>query len=299
MMSFDEFAVAIKDSVASYISGDVTLDIRDVTKNNGVIKKGLTLRKVDENVYPTVYLEEMYNDFCDDAISIDDLALQIVNTYEEIGGVGVEELNADKYLSLEYVKENVVYCLVNKDRNAELLEIAPHREYMDLTLVYRVIMPMSDTGAFMSILVKDEHLKLWNADEDMLFEWAKSNTERLLPSQTMTIGEMARKNHILSLMGIDPDDDFMLIVTNEQGINGAGVMLYADELRKISDRLNSDIYILPSSIHELIVIRAGEDNSSELLDMVKSVNVGILDPTDILSDSVYRYNRTGELKKVA
>ena len=70
----------------------------------------------------------------------------------------------------------------------------------------------------------------------------------------------------------------MYVLTNKQKVNGASCMLYPDLIRQFSDRIGKNLFIIPSSVHELL-----------LFDTQVRVE-------EILSYSLYFYDRqTGEI----
>ena len=99
---------------------------------------------------------------------------------------------------------------------------------------------------------------------------------------------------------VDAEADEMYILCNKKKAGGAGVLLYDRILENLSSKLESDLYILPSSIHETIIIRADKDkNISDLQDMVKNINNTVVSTEDILSDKVYHYIRSNKELKIA
>lgn len=82
------------------------------------------------------------------------------------------------------------------------------------------------------------------------------------------------------------------VLSNTYGITGAAVLLYPEELEKMSELLQSDLIILPSSVHEVLVVEDdGHIELSVYLNMVRSVNQEDVPEEDILSDNIYVYRR--------
>ena len=87
----------------------------------------------------------------------------------------------------------------------------------------------------------------------------------------------------------------MYVLSNSRMINGAAAMLYPDMLKDLSEKLDSNLYIIPSSVHEVIVFSDNlADDEKSLRDMIYTVNRTQMDPQDILSDSLYFYDRKEE-----
>jgi len=98
---------------------------------------------------------------------------------------------------------------------------------------------------------------------------------------------------IFNKMDSDDISADMFVLTNISRINGAACMLYEDVLSNFANSIDSDLYILPSSIHEVIIVpQVNNLDKTELCQMVKEVNAEGVADDEILSDHVYVYNRT-------
>lgn len=165
-------------------------------------------------------------------------------------------------IDLADAKDNIVFQLVNTEQNKEMLAGVPHREFQDLSIIYRWVMKV-DTEGIQSAVVKNELAEQLGLNEEQLFKLAAENTRRILPpcvkSMNDVICEMFMKDgmpqEIAELMiGEMPADKTMWVISNDRGINGAISMLYEDKLHTLATELESDLYILPSSVHEVIVV---------------------------------------------
>lgn len=202
---------------------------------------------------------------------------------------------------MEHVRENVVMCLVNTEQNRELLADVPNRGFHDLSVIYRWVVE-STPNAIGSIIVTDKLAEEIGITEEELFRCAVENTRRICPVSVTCLGgtfgsipegidipqevreemEMAKRTA-----------ESMWIISNSSGINGAVSMLYEENLHQLAEKLGDDLFILPSSIHEVIAIptEMGEKNMTHLLEMVQEVNMGSVRLEERLSNSVYHYDR--------
>ena len=89
----------------------------------------------------------------------------------------------------------------------------------------------------------------------------------------------------------------MWIIGNERGINGAASMLYEDKLQKLANDMESDLYILPSSIHEVIAVSANMGEPEELAKLVEEINMSQVALEERLSNQVYHYDK--DLRKIS
>ena len=162
--------------------------------------------------------------------------------------------------------------------------------------------------------VYDHHhslLCLWDKRIEEIDLLATENTERLFPVQADRL-DMIVKAMMLHGLGEDNisedmqswllsgDDSMLYVVTNHLMVNGAGVMCYRNVIKNLADRLNSDLYILPSSLHEILVISTDGLDKEYLRDMVYTINRSKdISKEIILSDNVYLYSREKDCIEIA
>jgi len=158
-----------------------------------------------------------------------------------------------------------------------------------------------------TIRITNEHRKQWKVQLKELHELAADNTKRLFPVsirsmeeviRSMLMDEMSGKEEELSVeMNLFVENSTnaehrMYILTNEKGINGASCLLYPNVLSEFAERFQSDFYLFPSSIHEVILVPAQDQKSSrEYAEMVHEINATQVAKEEVLSDRVYFYSR--------
>ena len=143
-------------------------------------------------------------------------------------------------------------------------------------------------------IIHNRQARAWNITADELYELAKENTPKIYPSM------MGRLEHLVfgwdedkeEMVPLDTELPILFILSNQSGINGAICMLYEGVLKEFAEKIDTDLLILPSSIHEVLIHRYGEDLDVEVFkNMVRSVNENDVPKEDILSNSVYVYTR--------
>ena len=82
----------------------------------------------------------------------------------------------------------------------------------------------------------------------------------------------------------------MFVISNKQQINGAVNMMYDDVLSDIAEQVGTDLYIIPSSIHECIAVSCEVISAEALAEMVNEVNADCVKDEEVLSSHVYRFN---------
>ena len=269
--------------------------LREVEKNNGELKNGLMINRTgQETVLPCLYVDDVISRWKSGLLTLDEAAEEMIESYYEAAKVSVEVPKIDK----ELIMDQSFLVVINADRNESLLETMPHKRFLDLAAVVRVLIDLGRGGELSSIKVTNEVVEKLGIDADELFEAAAKNTEKNFPTRVRQLGQM-----VSDIMGEEDDDEMVmagppvLVLTNDQMMNGANIMCWPEKIGEYADRIGSDVYILPSSIHEVIL--QPMDDSIDLDDlkgMVYQINRSAVAPEEVLSDNVYLYRRsTGEL----
>lgn len=289
-MTMDEFAQELRELILERMPDIEDIQIKRVLKNNSVAKLGMLFEDKRSNVSLTIYLEEFYEAYCE-GMKLSEIANKVIVCYEKDGFK--QKVDVSFMREWEKVKPMVAYKLINKERNGELLEQIPNKDVLDLSMVFFV--SVEQYGG--SILIYNSHCEMWGIDVDELYEAAVENTPKICPLKLQTMKELFGELLIEELDKAEP----MYILSNEKKVCGAAAFLYPESLQQVADRVKSDFYILPSSIHETIIFPAEETVETEwLTDMVRTVNDTMVNEEEILGDNVYFYSReSGELKMVA
>ena len=293
-LSYDEFQGVLTEKVQRKLDEKIEVKVNDVTKNNGVILKGMSFHTNGEGISPTIYLESYYEAYLNGMEWAD-----IVDRIVDIFRVGSREKFFDihDFLDYEKAKERIVYKLVNAEKNSELLKQVPHRDVLDMAVVYYYLLD-NDELENATILIYNNHLENWGITLKELDLVAKKNTPKLLKSELKSITEVLAQ--LLKSRGIEEDfeleesdEEFgMYVLSNECKIFGAAAVLYKNVLKDFAGKLEKDLYILPSSVHEVILVPVKEGITWEVLqDMVKEVNQTQVEDVEVLSDTVYCYLR--------
>ena len=187
-MNKNEFMELVKDKVLDVLrERDSTLNaiIEKVTKSNGVLYCGLSFRGKD-NVQPVIYLDDFYKRF-EAGTNIDDIVNQVVEIYVTNR---INDIDIGSITDFEAVKDRIVVAIYNTESNAEKLSAIPHKEFKDLSIYYRVDIPLNDKEGMGSMIVNDHILKMWNVSTNELDAIAWSNTKRMYPSKLMSMFEI-------------------------------------------------------------------------------------------------------------
>ncbi len=294
-MTYEEFKSIIVTQLEQMLPPDTSVQLQTICKNNGLKLDGVTISSSQSNVSPTIYLNYYYekqNLFPD----FESICRDIMLTYEH--NRSTEHINADFFTDYELVQKHLAYRLINFEKNKELLETVPHVQYMDLAIVFYCLLNVSEHSSA-TILIHTNHLKLWNINAAELYHQACQTTPGLLPYDFRNMAEVLSDAFDKSTQpnqNIDRAADTfcpMYVLTNSQKLYGASCMLYPRLMETIAEKLDSDLFILPSSIHEIILIPAlDRSHYKELTDMVSEINRTELAADEMLSDHIYYYSRS-------
>lgn len=203
------------------------------------------------------------------------------------------------FLNYEAVKSNIVYKLINTERNKELLEDIPYIEFLDLSVVFQCLLSQNESR-LETLLIHNVHTKLWDVTVVDLYKAAKENTGRLLPYEIKNMADVI--DEILKAEGTEqfkhedcmaePESNkLMYVLSNQKRIDGAVSMIYPGLLRDFADKIGSSFYIIPSSVHEVLLLPSENPEDREnLKDMVKEINDTQMEAEEILSYSLYWFD---------
>lgn len=195
------------------------------------------------------------------------------------------------YLPEEFSDADVDLQQVAKN-NEKLLEGKPYRQMADLAVTYHVL--LSKENGMMTVPISDKLMQSWGIAEDVLFTAAKNGMSNFTPvtikSMTETLMEMCGEEQF-ELMGVPTEaDEMMYIMSNTEKVNGAAAIIDPNNMDLARSYMQDDFYILPSSVHEVLLVKQSQMSVEELEDMVKTVNASAVALRDRLSDHVYKYD---------
>lgn len=302
MVSFEEFKEILREEVAGNVDGEVT--VVAVSKNNGVRWDALSIKSKTINIAPLIYLDSYYKDYSNGR-SIDSIVDSINIICNRESGVSSELIN--QFTDYSIMKDYIQIKLINKEKNLEMLKNVPYMELLDLAMVCMLNIPFAEEKGEGSVLISRHHMEIWGVGEDDMFNTAMANSMEKNPVVIKSMNDVIKDMYINNILEeqeedeicamVDSTDSYLYVLTNTSKCNGAVTITYKNVLRNFADTKNCNIYILPSSIHEVLLVPA-EDNidAAQLKEMVHSVNQTEVDEIEILSDNVYYYDR--ELNKV-
>lgn len=298
-MDYQEFKKVIENNIKSYLPEKyqtATICINEIPKNNGVVKSALSFTPPEDGLARQIYLEGAYQEYCDNP-SMENILTKaaqfIMDAMEE-----TVVFNPAMVSDFQQAQDKIVLRVINKDSNQEQLQSIPFREMenTDLIATFRMDVSLGDSDG--SILVNHAMLESWGVDESDLYEKALQNTQQRNPFTLQSMENIMLEMMLGISAEVEPNqlpaqlEPYMqYVLTNEDKRNGATCLLYPELLKEIGAAFDSNFFILPSSIHELILMKdTGEMSASELQRMVMEVNGAEVAPEEVLSNQVFSYD---------
>ena len=292
-MNYNEFIESVRELLSIRLSHSYEIVLKKVVKNNDVCRYGISAFPKEGNngkkVSRIVYLEDFYQEYEDEQeYNLEGIVSEICSILTDFTSPGFNETD---YTDIDKVKDKIIFELVNYEKNEKRLLDRPYIKIMDLAVIFAFV--ATDLGRDFGVVhITNEIAKQFGLTRDEIWEFAKVNTPKLLKADIMPMSSFVYDEKA--------DNEEMYIICNRKKTSGAGVILYDRILEELSSELESDLYILPSSVHETIVIRADKNKDVYALqEMVKNINNTVVSAEDILSDKVYCYYRNSKKLEIA
>lgn len=293
-MTYEKFMEQVKEQILSYLPeeyANADVMIQEVTKNNDRKFQAMCIKRPADRIVPNIYLEGYYQ-MHQKGRDMDSILTALARTHQE----SIKEskkwmsFRADNY---ESIKDRLYVTVLNRDSNQNYLKDVVHKDIpdTDITAVVRVLCENRKEIGTASFLVKDNMLEMWGISGEALYEQALKNTESLFKPEMFNI-----RNILFDFDEEETKSKALLpyeqyVLSNDAKMNGATVMLYPNLLQEIGEATGSNFFILPSSIHELILVKdSGEMSAEEFQRMVMEINRTQVEPEEVLSDEVYCYD---------
>ncbi len=305
-MMYRLFLDATEKQVRKTVGTRYSVKRSSALKNNSVELDTMIIKEGDEHAVPVIFLNHYFQDYLNGR-EIESISNEIVETYRSNRNrVDVDNVGD---CSFDLMKDRIFFKLVNAERNQRLLGELPHCITEDFALIFGCLIEHGEEG-IASVRVDNRVFKRWNIGMEDLARLAMENTIRMFPPKVFPLRphnlELLQEGG-LSRTGIEnllereeksdwADEDAnggypgLYVLTNRDGVDGATCLVYDDLLERIGRRLGGEYYILPSSIHETLILpKDCGAQREELQRLVREVNKGVVDAMEVLSDEVYSY----------
>lgn len=296
-MRFEEFTKAVVEKIREYLPetfAEANVELQTVVKNNDLKLTGLTIRSEESNVCPTIYLESFFEAY--------EAGEEMSKVLKHIADIRVKNdvrngFDAGQITDFDRVREKIVPRLIGREWNSSLLSERPYTVVADLAVTYHILLSQ-ERDRTASAPITYALMESWGIKTEVLHDIAIRNMHSLLPS---TFRGMSS---VLGLMlsgeeadAMDPADETMFVLSNEKGMYGATAILDEEIMEKIVKRFGQAFFVLPSSVHEMLIVPETPDMDVRQLEaMVTSINASEVMPEERLSNQVYRYTVKNSLQ---
>ena len=303
-MEIKEFARKVCCAMEKEFCGECRVELREVPKNNGVVLHGMLIVSKERNVIPTIYLDTFWEAY-EGGMTFAEVVRRLAEIYRK--ETCRKNIDMDFFKDFTRVKDRICYRLVGKRANKAMLTDIPHIDYLDLAVCFFYAYQGPELGEG-TILIHNSHMELWGTNTLELLQLAEKNTPRLFPPRVFYMEEML--DDLLREAGSEEriavgeckvflENIPMRVLSNDRKNQGATCLLYDGVLEQQAVRYGGSFYILPSSIHEIIMLPDSGNESAEMLRlMIHDVNRTQVSPEEVLSDSLYYYDARAKKMKI-
>ena len=295
-MDFENFKEKFMEDIKERLEDagiDANITTNTVKKLNESYE-AITITPNDSNMGMNLPIEKFFEAY-DDGRSYDEVIDKAMEVIEN-GMDARPDFNIDDLTDYSKMKETLAMEVVSAEANKEMLETVPHKMMEDMAVVYRFVLSSDEDGRA-SVLVTNQMIENMGITAEQLHADAMENAPQIKPAEIKGMTEV-----LAELMGVEqaemmgigpvaPEDEQMYVASVPDKVHGAGVLAYENFMDQAAERAGGDFFILPSSIHEILIVPDnGQMDLKSLEDMVKEVNATQVAPQDKLTDSVYHYD---------
>ncbi len=288
-MTFEEFLINLKSAVDRELPDGTSLEYKTILKNNEVALTGAYfLREKGQESSQLFYMEPLFEIIGGDG-AVSEAAKFLLREKDTPVPERISEVRVKCF---DDVRERIIVRLIGKERNRNRLPDLVYRDFLDMAVSACIYFP--GTGEEHGITeVSRKMAASWGVPDGELLDLALENTRRLFPDTLRTLREAAH------LQDEDESIDGLYVLSNEACYLGASAVLYTEKLPEIAKKYASDLWMIPSSIHEFILLPGNRMDEDFLHAAVEDVNASSVPKEDILTGSLYLYRReSGRIERV-
>lgn len=288
-MTYELFKATLLEELKGHFPPGTAITFQSIPRNNRSPLEGLTILEKGQNIAPTIYIQTYYEKIAAREWDFPQAYSRILEDYYAYRPK--EPIDVSFFQEFSHIQNRVMFKLIHYNRNRELLRQIPHIPFLDLAIVFYCLLYFEPAKSA-TILIQHSHMKLWKLETGQLWELAQKNTPAMMEKSCEPLSQL------LSGFPLQEQPSFssplpIYVLTNRQRLYGAACILYQDLMYQLSQKFQSDFYMIPSSIHEVLLIPATSEMDPAMFNqMIQEVNETQLEPEEILSDHVYYYNRS-------
>lgn len=294
-----EFYDLVKENIADYLPQEKieNVSITQVLKNNDTELTAVVINSKNGAAVPSIYINHMAEKYADGA-NPHELLEKIAKIYRDNCGI---KFNVEEISDFEKVKHCITTKLVNTKLNQKLLSTTPHVEVGDMAVILRLQLDESKFPAGNgSITVNDNILQLWGTTFENVMPYAVENDINYKQPILRTWEEIFKNRNLLTktdeeaafLPDARVEELEMYILTTTGNMDGANLMCHPELMEEIATFLDGDYIVIPSSIHECIIVPCEKGMDLEdFREIMADVNEKSLSPEEVLNDHPFLYDR--------
>lgn len=303
-MNFEDFVKKVKDSIREFLPSEyknARIWIDNYQKLNEQYTS-LMISKEGETVVPAINLDRLYERYSQDP---EHGLSGLLEDAASIFQMERPDYGATRLFDYEQIKSSLFFRVSSAERNKEILETIPHELQEDIALTVHIMIEDGNEG-LASSAVTNQLLEMYGISSEQLFQDARISSPAVLPVMVEKMDDIMRDMMVTEMKAAGMSEQeieeavkemeavekpLMIVVSNEMKTDGASALFYPGILDQIGERIGGDFLILPSSIHETIIVPDdGSTDLEELKKMVKEINEEQVAPKDRLTDEVYHYD---------
>lgn len=294
-MQYEEFLQKVLQELQNDFGSEYQFISTEIPRNNGGVRQSLIINKEAAGISPCIRMDGFFSDYLS-GCSLDNIIKEIRAAYKS---AAEKRFDLPAFSEWDLIRPEIRCRLVNSKKNEAMLSELPHRKVLDLAVVYYAQVRISG-GTKGNIQVKNEHMGFWGVDEETLFQAAMSNRKDRPETEMKSMDEMLEEMLGQGWIGNCRDScaPQMYVLGHKDHMYGAVEMLDKKALKKAAEIFGKEFIILPSSIHEtlLVPVTGREGEMEEYAKIVREVNDKQVLPEEILSYHIYHYSDdTGEI----
>lgn len=285
--TYQQFEEEIINRMKARYGAASRVEASDVQKNNGVLKRVLIISKPEESISPLIYLEPYFACY-QRGNKLETIVEMIDQVYRNDSRL--PEVKWQQLCDFQMVKGQIVFQLINWEKNADTIKDMPHKRlYGDLVVIFIVLLKQREGGQI-GAKITNSHMKLWGTDVEMLWKLAEQNTPRLQPVRLAGLKAVIRELEEKEIGEEASGEEMIYLLSNRSGMYGAAAILYPGVLKQAAEQIGGNLLILPSSVHETLLMIWDETMDLDIVsEMVRCINRERVTPEERLSDAIYIY----------
>ena len=289
-MELKEFAAIVCEGIQKEMGDGYRIFVTPHAKDASSERTGIVFDGRQGDIVPAVFIDDLFVDYREKGKDVPRIVKEVIKRYEK----SMETVTDIHRLDLDWdsCRKRVIYRLVSRQRCRKMLRTMPYIPFLEMAITFQLLVSIDQTN-IQTIKIDHELQERWDVSVEQLLKSAENNTEQLLPLELYDMEQLAARHGYASVPQEEEfDNTNMIVLTNCIGIYGASAVLYRGVLEMVAQEMGCDIYVIPSSVHEMILVPVeNEDIYHELLAMIQEINDQFVASDEVLSDQIYVFER--------